>query len=156
MIAGGGYGDWKYSKLTLQHKMEQLTRLVPMIMDRHDLDGVVLHGSSGVWLGAALVMAGAIPEGCGLFLVRKRGEQSHGELVEGDGENNCSRLLMIDDFVSSGASVVRVQHTIEETKVRPATVVAVLQHQRISSNRSYNEPTNVMRLEYNHMNVLIY
>lgn len=131
MIAASGYGDWKYSKNRLERTLDLLKVAVPQIMVREKCDGIVLHGSSGVWLGSALVLNDVVPSGCGLFLVRKPGEQSHGEIVEGDGENECSRLLMIDDFVSTGDSVRRVQSLIEENKVRPATIVAVLQHDRL-------------------------
>lgn len=137
MIAGSGYGSWKYSKNCLERKIAVIKAAVPQIMAREKCDGIVLHGSSGVWLGAALVLRRVVPSGCGLFLVRKPEERSHGEIVEGDGKSACTRLLMIDDFVSTGDSVRRVQSLIEENKVRPATIVAVLQHDRID-DRDYS------------------
>jgi orotate phosphoribosyltransferase len=137
MLAYSGYGDWKYERYKLNRKIEQMKRLVPMLMARHHCDGVVLHGSSGVWMGAALVMNSVLPEGTGLFLVRKPGEQSHGDIVEGDGKTECTKLLMIDDFVSTGASVARVQDLIIDNKVRPAYIEAVLQHDRMSLSRDY-------------------
>lgn len=137
MLAYSGYGDWKYKRDALNNKITLMKHLVPMLMERHHCDGVVLHGSSGVWLGAALVMHSVLPEGTGLFLVRKPGELSHGEIVEGDGETECTKLLMIDDFVSTGASVTRVQDLIMDNKVRPAYIEAVLQHDRMGFSKSY-------------------
>ena len=139
MLANGGYGDWKYSAVQLEKKLQQLKQYVPMLMQRHDLDGIVVHGSSGVWLGAAIVMAG-LTRDCGLFLVRKPGEMSHGDIVEGDGESECMRLLMLDDFVSSGDSVKRVQALINDNKVRPASVVAVYCHERCYDFKNYEQP----------------
>lgn len=145
MLADGGYGDWKYSRTNLVAKMDHLKRLVPMIMERHHLDGVVLHGSSGVWLGAALVLEKVLPSHAGLFLVRKPGEQSHGNIVEGDGDTEATKLLMLDDFVSSGETIRRVQQLIVDNKPRPAYVFAVLEHDRIFSSKDYTKHSYTMQ-----------
>ena len=71
---------------------------------------VVVHGNSGVSCGFAALMLSA--EDFNLVLLRKDNDNSHGAPVEGPAGHRLQKYLILDDFVSSGATMNRVRDKI--------------------------------------------
>lgn len=71
-------------------------------------DAIAFTGVSGAALAFPLSFALGIP----LLCVRKQGESSHSPYkVEGD--YSAERYVIVDDFISSGSTVNRIQDDIE-------------------------------------------
>lgn len=122
----GCYGHWKYTRSSLKAVVGATVKAVHELLKDPQVpvfDGVCLSGTSGTWLGAALQLHQDWPEHLPVVLVRKAKESSHGSRVEGVA--SVSRLLLIDDFVSSGETALRVRDTLKDYSIG---LVAVLEH----------------------------
>lgn len=70
------------------------------ILQNVDFDTIAVRGQSGMLMGAPL----AAMMGKDLIIVRKNIESSHSEaIIEGWGRNQ--KILIVDDFIESGATV---------------------------------------------------
>lgn len=122
---GGGYGNWKYQQNEMAEKVRRLMSDLPKLMVELDCDFVAVSGTSGTFIAGALVAACGLP----VLMIRKPGENSHGDLIEGNSEHKYRRGIILDDFVSSGATVRRMIETLGS--VYPEThvsLVAVVEH----------------------------
>lgn len=96
-----------------------------------------------------------------LMVVRKRGENSHGNPVEGTEGIDIKRYLVLDDFVSSGATVRNLCEIVEEracsTVGAHPRCVGVLQYLR---SDTYAEPADYVvgnvRMPEGHESVPVY
>lgn len=111
MAIYASYGKWKYSAAVLRLRVEAVVARVRELRSKENghFDVVVLSGTSGTWLGAALQMHPQWPSGLPIVLVRKSSESSHGSTVEGRVET----ALLVDDFVCSGETVRRVDEALQ-------------------------------------------
>lgn len=101
-----GYSNWKYNRGLLRAKLGMLLPTIQIAALETDAQCLIVSGSSGVWLGAMLTMEQDPP----VVLVRKDGENSHGSTVEGD--TDAKRGLVVDDFISTGATINRIAQAL--------------------------------------------
>lgn len=119
-VGGSGYGDWKFDG-SIVKRAQRVAADLPEVLSRHDADGVVVQGSSGIFMAAALQMLMPLP----VMMVRKPNENAHGSKLEGRPGHTFRRLVFLDDFVSSGDTLERVREACHS-----AEIVAVFQHRR--------------------------
>ena len=122
-MIGTGYSDWKYNRKLLQQRLDMLLPTIKVAAEDTDAGCLIVSGTSGVWLGSILTMQQDLP----VVLVRKPGEQSHGSMVEGD--THSKRGLVVDDFISSGATINRISAALEAWSYG-LNVVGVIEHGR--------------------------
>lgn len=98
-----------YLKLTPQ-KLKNACDKACKIIKSHKLrfSHIAFSGYSGA-LVASLVATKLNKK---LIVVRKAGEKSHGELLEGD--NKSGSYIILDDFISYGGTVRRILRIIEK------------------------------------------
>lgn len=121
-LNGAGYGDWKYRKADLARREARALHHIPWLRRVLGFDAVAVHGTSGIWLAPALV-SHDIP----VVLVRRHGETAHGNLVEAAGDRDVRSVLLLDDFVCSGATIARVIEILARPEYA-MTLVGVLEH----------------------------
>jgi adenine/guanine phosphoribosyltransferase-like PRPP-binding protein len=99
---------------------------------------LIVSGTSGVWLGAVLTLRQDLP----VVIVRKPGEDSHGGVVEGD--CYASNGVIVDDFVSSGATVDRIADALDRHgRISVAGVIEHNRKQRSGRARYYRIRTDI-------------
>lgn len=95
-----GYAGWKFDKTTFRNRINRLAADLPGLMKQLDADFIVVRGTSGSYAAAALQMLIDVP----MMLLRKRGEQSHGQPAE-CGTVHHHRGLILDDLIGGGDTV---------------------------------------------------
>lgn len=105
-----GYSDTHFNTAKLRNKAKALALVLPGLMERNEVDAVVVTGKSGMSLAFATLMLIDFP----LVVVRKRGENSHGNNIEGPRTINVRRYIVLDDFISSGATVRTIVQDIND------------------------------------------
>ena len=95
---------------------------------RDSYDFVACTGQSGMSVSFAALMWYEFP----LVVVRK-GERTHGNMIEGDAER-IGRYIVVDDFVASGDTMRRINRELCEW----------------ARERGYIEPTHVGSVLYTH------
>lgn len=123
-VYNSGYGDWKFNPDSIRERMEGILSCLEIIKMRHGVDCILVHGSSGLWIGGMLTMAQNLP----VVQVRKPDESSHGCAIEGK-PGKRFRGVFVDDFISHGITVDRVR---ELTAKGGFEVVAVIEHSKSS------------------------
>ena len=73
---------------------------------------VVVHGKSGVSCGFAALMLSPHLD-FNIVLLRKDNDNSHGAPIEGPAGHRLGKYLILDDFVSSGATMNRIRDKID-------------------------------------------
>lgn len=125
-----GYSDTHFNTAKLRSKAKALALVLPGLMERNEVDAVVVTGKSGMSLAFATLMLIDFP----LVVVRKRGENSHGNNIEGTGTINVRRYIVLDDFISSGATVRTIVQDINDLATALSETapecVGVLQYMR--------------------------
>lgn len=112
-----GVADGEWAPRVHQVRLE-----APKWLVRFDAQALVGTGSSGILMfGALSLIAPDIP----MVWCRKHNENSHGGIWSGNeagcylarsmGSNPLRRLVMLDDFVSSGTTVATIQNTLDYT-----------------------------------------
>lgn len=119
-VYDSGYGAWKFNRDDIQYRMKGILLLLETIKMRHNVDCILVHGSSGLWLGGMLTVAQDMP----VVQVRKPNESSHGYDIEGK-PGKRFRGVFVDDFISLGSTVDRVRGLTDKHGFE---VVAVLEH----------------------------
>lgn len=126
MKAYNGYSDIMFDRRKFNTTIAHLTSTMPSLMAKYDFDTIVVTGKSGCALGFALMAA--VPKLHVVFV--RKGESSHGDMIEGCG-HEFTRWAFFDDFVSSGESYRRVDRELQNyaTKrsghARPEGVLAI-------------------------------
>ena len=91
-------------------RAEYAARAINEMMDETGATSVVVHGNSGVSCGfAALMLSHA---DFNIVLLRKYNDNSHGAPIEGPEGHRLGRYLILDDFVSTGATMNRIRDKI--------------------------------------------
>lgn len=96
-----------------------------------DFDTIAVRGNSGLLLGA--ILAERLQKN--LIIVRKNEASHSGSKVEGWGINQ--RILIVDDFISTGDTVDIIYETIVETCDSPTIVGILLYASRLGYGLSY-------------------
>ena len=108
-IFGYGWGDMKVS--TYQKKIKcSISKLIEL-KEKLKFQALAFSGSSGAAIAFPVAAALGIP----VIYVRKPKEQSHGnsiEVLRGRSKADIERYLIVDDFVSTGATVQHIYNSI--------------------------------------------
>ena len=108
-FGGSGYGWTGENPRQLREVLIKANNAFVKLQKRLKFDAIAFTGSSGAAIAFPLAVSHKIP----LIYVRKEGEQSHGDKVECNGENSITKYLIVDDFVSSGATVEWIAHQVK-------------------------------------------
>jgi phosphoribosylpyrophosphate synthetase len=109
-IAASGYSRHQFNHVELRATAQRIAVCIPEILQRFGADAVVVTGKSGMSVAFAAMMFADLP----LVVVRKRGENSHGSMIEGVGGLVVRKYIILDDFVSSGETVRTIAHDMEQ------------------------------------------
>lgn len=110
IIRGNGYSNYQFNHINLKAKAQEIADRLPGLMLETGADAVVVTGKSGMSMGFATLMLIDFP----LVVVRKGGELSHGNPVEGDGRTDIKKYLIMDDFICRGNTVVNIIKAMNE------------------------------------------
>ena len=97
-----------YGQEAVRVRAEFAAKAIKELMERTGADCVVVHGNSGVSCGFAALMYENFP----LILLRKDNDNSHGSPMEGPNGHNVLKYLILDDFISTGATMERIKGKI--------------------------------------------
>ena len=106
-IRSCGYASG-YTPESVRKYAKQAAEAIPRMMAETNADAIVVSGNSGISIGHAALMLIEFP----LVLVRKHKDNSHGDSVEGPLNHELRKFLILDDFVSSGATVRNICDTL--------------------------------------------
>lgn len=109
MILSGGYAT-QYKMAEVRKRAEYAARAINKMMAETGATSVVVHGNSGVSCGFAALMLS--PHDFNIVLLRKDNDNSHGSPIEGPEGHLLERYLILDDFVSTGATMNRIRDKI--------------------------------------------
>lgn len=130
MILENGYATG-YTMERVAERAKFAAEAIEELRERTGSTSVVVHGNSGVSCGFAALMLSA--EDFNLVLLRKDNDNSHGAPIEGPAGHRLQKYLILDDFVSSGATLNRIRDKIDTlyrqvpwTAPRPECVGIVL------------------------------
>ena len=148
MILANGYATG-YTRERVEERAAFAAKAIKELRERTGSTSVVVHGNSGVSCGFAALMAS--DEDFNLVLLRKDNDNSHGSPIEGPDEHRLGKYLILDDFVSSGATMNRIRDKIDTlhgqvswSSPRPECVGIVLygHHNKLSFefNDGYSVP----------------
>jgi orotate phosphoribosyltransferase len=104
-----GYSDIQFDPVSLRHHAQRLSKVIPFLLKKYDAQAIAVTGKSGLSFAFATLMLIDFP----LIVVRKDGESSHGEKIEGTRNVDVTRYLILDDFVASGDTVRNIVKDIE-------------------------------------------
>lgn len=108
-FSGGGYNDMLFDVTRLRPKAKQVALALPKLMHEVGADFVVVTGKSGIAMAYATLMLIDFP----LVVIRKEGETSHGNKVEGSPADGLTKYIILDDFVSTGGTVNTIVTELE-------------------------------------------
>lgn len=100
-VTDGGYSHVQFNNETLRNTAQRIACLIPTLLQNTGADAVVVTGKSGISLAFATLMLADFP----IVVVRKRGENSHGNNIEGTQNVRIKKYIVLDDFVSTGSTV---------------------------------------------------
>lgn len=109
MILSGGYAT-RYRMAAVRRRAEYAARAITKMMVETGATSVVVHGNSGVSCGFAALMLSDVD--FNIVLLRKDNDNSHGSPIEGPEGHFLERYLILDDFVSTGATMNRIRDKI--------------------------------------------
>ena len=110
MILSGGYAT-QYKMAEVRKRAEHAARAINNMMAETGATSVVVHGNSGVSCGFAALMLSPHAD-FNIVLLRKDNDNSHGSPIEGPEGHRLGRYLILDDFVSTGATMNRIRDKI--------------------------------------------
>lgn len=109
MILSSGYAT-HYKLAEVRERAEYAARAISDMLAETGATSVVVHGNSGVSCGFAALMLSDV--GFNIVLLRKDNDNSHGSPIEGPQGHQLGRYIILDDFVSSGATMNRIRDKI--------------------------------------------
>lgn len=120
-----GYWAWKYNPTKIKERLAVVKREIKNIQKTGLLyDALCVMGTSGSWLAPLLIL-----EGHDTILVRKSGERSHGQSIEGRGDTDPKRVVVVDDFMDSGDTIRQIREKLKRRlKRRNTEVVGIILH----------------------------
>lgn len=104
------YSTAMYDHSALQNVVQDLVLAIPHYLEVLNADTIVVQGKSGMSMAFATLATIDFP----LMVVRKKGENSHGSTIEGTSEHIAKRILVLDDFVSSGSTIRMIDRQVKE------------------------------------------
>lgn len=110
MILHDGYAT-QYKMAAVRKRAEYAARAINKMMAATGATSVVVHGNSGVSCGFAALMLSPRAD-FNIVLLRKDNDNSHGSPIEGPEGHFLGRYLILDDFVSTGATMNRIRDKI--------------------------------------------
>ena len=110
MILCSGYATG-YSADRVRQRAEFAAKAITSLSSSTGATAVVVHGNSGVSCGFAALMVTDTP--FNLVMLRKDNDNSHGEPIEGPVGHRLDKYLILDDLVSSGATMNRIRDKID-------------------------------------------
>lgn len=136
------YGAWKFNADEIAERFDRVKYGISQVEKmKIRYDAIVVHGTSGTWLGALLVMAGYK-----VVMLRKDRERTHGLIIEGTlSEKQLDRFIFVDDMIVSGNTVKNVRealllHAKEYDSIQPPRIVAVVLHAQGGDDTIRNIP----------------
>jgi hypothetical protein len=99
-----GYSEVMFTPDRLRRVVAEIALHLPRLRAEYGFDTIVVSGKSGAAVGFALSMVTDI----NVVFVRK-GETTHGDMIEGPSGHEFTRYAFLDDFVASGSTRDRVQ-----------------------------------------------
>jgi hypothetical protein len=137
-----GYGDWKFNMDVFRARVQRVREDLRYVVQKHNADSIAVRGTSGICMAFALQMFITLP----ILMLRKKGEQSHGELIEGRDGHNYQRYVIVDDMICTGATVRGIIEDVER-----AECVALLMHSQAEDlNKGFHE------YRYSHQGIPVY
>jgi hypothetical protein len=122
IIASG----WLWEALNPERRREVVARAKHALSQLH-FDAIAVTGISGILVGSVIAMEMDKP----LIIVRKRGEQRH-SAFDVEGVFGGETYVILDDFVSSGSTIARVERKVAETArmshMHPLRCLGVLEY----------------------------
>ena len=107
MKAGNTYSESMFNPRKMRDTIALIASRLPALQREYKFDTIVVTGKSGIALGFALSMV----TGLHVVAVRK-GESSHGDMVEGD-QHAFTRYAFFDDGIATGGTVERVAEELK-------------------------------------------
>ena len=111
MILSNGYATG-YTLRRVEERASFAAKAIEELRSQTGSTSVVVHGNSGVSCGFAALML-TEEEDFNLVLLRKDNDNSHGAPIEGPDGHRLGKYLILDDFVSSGATMNRIRDKID-------------------------------------------
>lgn len=102
-IGGNGYNSAMYEPRRFNSLVSALVAIMPAMLKAYGASHIAVQGKSGI----AVAFAVAAQVDIGIIVVRKEGENSHGNKVESNGKV-IKGYMFFDDFISTGATKRRV------------------------------------------------
>ena len=143
MLLSNGYATG-YTKERVEERAAFAAKAIEELRSQTGSTSVVVHGNSGVSCGFAALMASA--EDFNLVLLRKDNDNSHGSPIEGPDGHRLGKYLILDDFISSGATMNRIRDKIDTlhgqvswSSPRPECVGIVLYGYHRSDSFKFND-----------------
>ena len=147
MVLDNGYSTG-YSAGRVRRRAEFAAEAITSLSSTTGATAVVVHGNSGVSCGFAALMVTDTP--FNLVLLRKDNDNSHGSPIEGPYGHQLSKYLILDDFVSSGATMNRIRDKIDTlhaqvswSSPRPECVGVVLYGYHSTRSFKFNDGYSV-------------
>lgn len=142
MILDKGYATG-YSANLVRQRAKFAAKAITSLSRSTGATAVVVHGNSGVSCGFAALMVTDTP--FNLVLLRKDNDNSHGSPIEGPDGHRLAKYLILDDFVSSGATMNRIRDKINilqaqwwSSSPKPECVGIVLYGHAIAPSFEFN------------------
>ena len=144
MLLSNGYATG-YNMKRVEGRAKFAAEAIEELRERTGSTSVVVHGNSGVSCGFAALMM-TKEEDFNLVLLRKDNDNSHGSPIEGPDGHRLGKYLILDDFVSSGATMNRIRDKIDTlygqvpwSSPRPECVGIVLYGYHRTDSFSFND-----------------
>ena len=111
MILSNGYATG-YNVRRVEARAKFAAKAIEELRERTGSTSVVVYGNSGVSCGFAALML-STEQDFNIVLLRKDNDNSHGSPIEGPEGHRLGKYLILDDFVSSGATMNRIRDKID-------------------------------------------
>ncbi len=109
-VVASGYSRHQFQHEELRATAQRIAKRIPELLHSLGADAVVVTGKSGMSVAFAAMMFADLP----LVVVRKRGENSHGSMIDGVEGLVVRKYIILDDFVSSGDTVRTIVRDMEQ------------------------------------------
>ncbi|WP_419840637.1 orotate phosphoribosyltransferase [Candidatus Poriferisodalis sp.] len=139
-LASGNYSRYFIDGKVALGAGDDLRLAAEAINERVTADGVDFDAVGGLTLGAdALCAAIAVVSGANWFIVRKEAKgRGTNRLVEGTRIGEGSRVLLIDDIVTTGGSILKAYDSVQATGAEVVAAVT-LADRGDDARRSFDE-----------------
>ncbi len=139
-LASGNYSRYFVDGKVALGAGDDLRLAIEVINERVASAGVDFDAVGGLTLGAdALCVAIAVVNGANWFIVRKEPKgRGTNRLIEGTRIGEGSRVLLIDDVVTTGGSIMKAYEIVQNTGARVAAA-ATLVDRGDDARRSFDE-----------------